>query len=82
MEPGLDAERVIDVRQIAPRLRHDMLLKLFDNLDSGSSLQIMADHDPRPLRYQLETLHGARCAWSYLEQGPELWRVRLHHLRD
>jgi uncharacterized protein (DUF2249 family) len=82
MEPALDAERVIDVRQIAPRLRHDLLLKLFDNLDSESSLQIMSDHDPRPLRFQLETLHGARCAWSYLEQGPDLWRVRLRHLRN
>lgn len=82
MEPATEAERIIDVRDIAPRLRHELVLKLFDNLDPESSLQIMADHDPRPLHYQLETRHGPRCVWSYLEQGPDLWRVRLRHIRS
>lgn len=70
-------ERVIDVREINPRIRHTMIFQLFEHLDEASSLQLIADHDPRPLRLQLEAKHGNRCRWIYLEQGPDLWRVRL-----
>ncbi|MGO4558221.1 DUF2249 domain-containing protein [Mesorhizobium sp. 2RAF21] len=76
-------ERVIDVREISPRLRHTVIFQLFGHLDETSSLQLIADHDARPLRLQLEARHGERCLWTYLEQGPDVWRVRLHrrHLR-
>ena len=74
-------ERVIDVREINPRLRHTVIFQLFDELDATSALQLVADHDPRPLRFQLEARHGNRCRWTYLEQGPDVWRVRLQHLR-
>ena len=47
-------ERVINVRDIDPRHRHAILSQLFDHLDPESSLQLVVDHDPRPLRYQLE----------------------------
>ncbi|MGN6584094.1 MAG: hypothetical protein ACTHJV_10360 [Rhizobiaceae bacterium] len=29
------------------------------------------------MRLQLEAKHGDRCCWAYLEQGPDVWRVRL-----
>jgi len=70
-------ERVIDVREINPRIRHT-LIQLFEHLDEMRSLQLIVDHDPRPLRLQLEATHGDRCLWIYLEQGPDIWRVRLH----
>jgi uncharacterized protein (DUF2249 family) len=75
------SERVIDVRDIAPRYRHAIIFQLFDHLDADS-LQLIADHDPRPLHFQLEVKHGTRCNWSCIEQGPDVWRVRLRHLRD
>ncbi len=73
-------ERIINVREIDPRHRHAIITQLFDHLDPESSLQLVVDHDPRPLRYQLEARHGS--SWSYLEQGPDVWRVRLRHLRE
>jgi uncharacterized protein (DUF2249 family) len=75
-------ERVIDVREINPRIRHTLIIQLFEHLDNVSSLQLLADHDPRPLRLQLEAKHGERCRWTYLEQGPDLWRVRLQRGRQ
>ena len=75
-------ERVIDVRDIAPRHRHAIIFQLFDHLGPESSLQLIADHDRRPLRFQLEAKHGERCDWSYVEQGPDVWRVRLRHSRE
>ncbi len=44
-----------------------------------SSLQLIADHDSKPLSLQLEAKYGYRCRFTYLEQGPDLWRVRLYY---
>lgn len=76
IEPDVD-ERIIRVADIDPQHRHAILFRLFGHLAPHQSLQIVVDHDPRRLRLQLEAHHGARCGWSYLEQGPDVWRVRL-----
>lgn len=76
------SERVIQVADIDPRYRQTILSRLFEHLAPDQSLQIVVDHDPRRLRLQLEATHGSRCAWSYLEKGPDVWRVRLRLLRD
>ncbi|WP_041798914.1 DUF2249 domain-containing protein [Rhodopseudomonas palustris] len=70
-------ERVLDVREIPPQQRHEIIPRLFDNLQPGQGMQIIVDHDPRPLRYFFESVHGDDCQWNYLEQGPEVWRVEL-----
>lgn len=74
-------ERVINVADIDPQHRHAILSRLFEHLAPDQALQIVVDHDPRRLRLQLEAQHGARCGWSYLEQGPDIWRVRLRLLQ-
>jgi uncharacterized protein (DUF2249 family) len=76
-ETARPALRVLDVRDIPRQQRHEIIPRLFDNLRSGEALQLIVDHDPRPLRHFLETVHGDGCQWSYLEQGPEIWRVEL-----
>lgn len=73
-------ERVIKVADIDPRHRHTILFRLFEHLAPDASLQIIVDHDPQPLRLQLEASHGSRCNWSYLENGPDNWGVRLRLL--
>ncbi|HVV43087.1 MAG TPA: DUF2249 domain-containing protein [Nitrobacter sp.] len=73
-------ERVIHVADIDPQHRHAILFRLFEHLAPDQSLQIVVDHDPRRLRTQLEAHFGARCGWSYLEHGPDLWRIRLRLL--
>jgi len=74
------SERVIHVADIDPQYRHAILLRLFEHLAPDQSLQIVVDHNPRQLRLQLEARHGSRCGWSYLEEGPDVWRVRLRLL--
>ncbi len=71
------AERVINVGDIDPRFRHVIIFQLFEHLAPANSLQLVTDHDPTPLCFQLEAWHGSRCKWSCLEQGPDVWRVRL-----
>lgn len=44
----------LDLRTIAPRERHARVFGLVDALPMGRSLQLLNDHDPQPLRFQLE----------------------------
>ena len=77
MTADTETERVVEVKDIDPRHRHMVIQQLFEHLAPGTSLQLIVDHDPKPLRFQFETRYGAQCRWSYLEEGPDAWRVRL-----
>lgn len=70
-------ETVIDVRMIAPRLRHPMIFSAFENLASGEAFIIVNDHDPRPLHYQFAAEYPGIFEWNYDACGPEVWQVRV-----
>lgn len=70
-------ERILNLPEIDQRHRHTVIFQLFEHLPRDRSLHLVSDHDPRLLHGQLEMKHGARCQWTYLEQGPDIWRVRL-----
>jgi uncharacterized protein (DUF2249 family) len=40
-------------------------------------MELINDHDPRPLHYQMLAEYPDQFEWEYLEQGPEIWRVSL-----
>lgn len=67
----------LDVRCIAPRDKHSAIFQQFDALAPGASFVLVNDHDPIPLYYQFEGTRTGQFAWAYLEQGPEVWRVRI-----
>lgn len=67
----------IDVRTIAPRERHPLILSTFDALATGQAMELVNDHDPRPLFYQFSAQMPGQFAWDYLEQGPDTWRVAI-----
>lgn len=48
------ATETLDVRNIAPKNRHSMIFEAFDSLDAGEELQLINDHEPRPLFYELQ----------------------------
>ena len=67
----------LDVRTIAPRDRHPLIFGKFDALAPGESLELVNDHDPKPLYYQFQAELGPIFTWDYLETGPEVWKVRI-----
>lgn len=67
----------LDVRVIPPREKHSTIHARLHDLDAGAALVIVNDHDPRPLRFELEADHPGLFAWSYLESGPLTWRVEI-----
>ena len=71
------AQSVLDVRNLVPRERHPLIFSTFDALGAGEDFELVNDHDPKPLYYQLQAERGASFDWQYLEEGPEVWRVRI-----
>jgi len=74
MEAVLD---VLDVTVIEPRLKHPTIFEKFDSLQSGEAFIIYNDHDPKPLYYQLLGERGQIFDWDYLENGPQVWQVKI-----
>lgn len=72
-----DLAAVLDVRQLPPPRRHPLIFETFDGLAPGQALVVINDHDPRPLFYQFAFEREGQFTWEYLEQGPEVWRVRI-----
>ncbi len=70
----------IDVRSLVPAQRHAKIFELVGQLAPGGSFVLVNDHDPKPLYYQLEAEHPQQFSWTYLEQGPQVWRVEIGRL--
>lgn len=67
----------IDVRQVLPRDRHPLIFSSFDALQPGQALELVSDHDPKPLHSQFKDRRAGAFEWTYLQSGPDLWRVRI-----
>ena len=67
----------IDVRTIPPRDRHPLIFQTLDELTQGQSIRLVNDHDPVPLRYQLDATRPGQFDWSTLEDGPEQWTIEI-----
>ena len=70
----------IDVRSLIPAQRHAKIFQMVDELAPGASFVLVNDHDPKPLYYQLEAEHPKQFSWTYLERGPDAWRVEIGKL--
>lgn len=73
LAPGAE----IDVRSLIPAQRHAKIFQLVNELALGRSFILINDHDPKPLYYQLEAEYPSQFSWTYLEQGPSVWRVEI-----
>ncbi len=71
------ADQTIDVRTVPPAQRHPLIFQTVAELSPGTGFVLVNDHDPKPLYYQLSAEQPGTFTWDYLEQGPEVWRVRI-----
>ena len=71
---------VVDVRTLVPAQRHAKIFELVNNLTPGGSFILVNDHDPKPLYYQLEAEYPKQFSWTYIDRGPEVWRVEIGKL--
>ena len=69
--------KILDVREMVPKDRHSTIFETFRNLEPGGSFVLVYDHEPKPLLYQFQAEHDGEFEWWPLEQGPQVWRVRI-----
>ncbi len=73
-EPG---RPVLDARQVPHNIRHATVFGALDAVRPGAGLELIAPHDPLPLLAQIEQRNPGAFEVTYLERGPETWRLAL-----
>jgi uncharacterized protein (DUF2249 family) len=63
----------LDLRALIPRDRHILAIATFAKLPEGEALELVNDHDPKPLLRQMQEQFPSLC--RYVESGPDTWRV-------
>ena len=72
-----DAPPALDARVIPHAIRHAAVLGALSSIGTGRSMVLIAPHDPKPLLAQIARLEQGAIEVSYLERGPEAWRLQL-----
>jgi uncharacterized protein (DUF2249 family) len=67
----------LDLREIAPFERHDLIFIKWDSLKPGETLRITNDHDPKPLKYQFEAEYKGHFEWEFEMEGPKDWIFKI-----
>ena len=67
----------IDVRTLEKGYKKDIIFKAFEELSAGEIMELVNDHDPKPLYQQFILNYPEKFAWEYFEQGPEIWRIGI-----
>ncbi len=67
----------LDLREVPVVERHPMIFEHWEALAPEQTLQLINDHDPKPLHYQFEGEYEGAYEWEYVAQGPDEWRVNI-----
>ncbi|OFX13230.1 MAG: hypothetical protein A2Z18_08260, partial [Armatimonadetes bacterium RBG_16_58_9] len=67
----------LDVRAIPPFERHPRIFEEWERLEVGDTLEIINDHDPRPLHYQFMHEREGEFEWQSHEKGPQEWVAHI-----
>ncbi|MEK8025907.1 MAG: hypothetical protein RLY78_3865 [Pseudomonadota bacterium] len=68
---------VIDVRLLPPAERHPAIFAAFQALQPGEHLALLSDHEPVPLRQQMQALWPEQFAWDAQATGQGDWSVQI-----
>jgi len=71
----------VDAQSIPPHARHATIFATFAELAPGQTMELVNNHDPRPLFFQFQNVVPGQFDWSYLEQGPVTWRVAIKRVQ-
>ena len=67
----------LDVREVEHPHRHPLIFRTYNELQPGQAFVLVVDHDPKPVLFELDFVQKGKFEYSYLEQGPEVWRVQM-----
>lgn len=67
----------LDARLVPHAIRHATIFGALDAVAPGSGMVLVAPHDPLPLLAQLEQRDPGAFEVSYLQRGPDAWRLQM-----
>jgi len=67
----------LDARAIPHAIRHAAIFGALDSVAPGGGLVLIAPHDPLPLLAQIQGRWPDVFTVTYLERGPEAWRLEF-----
>jgi len=84
-ESDADDEDVVtryDVRDIPKEERHPTIHHRYGMLPEGGTLELIAPHEPRPLRGEFRERYGDAFSWDVVENEPGRCRVQITKAPD
>jgi len=79
-ESNADDEDVVtryDVRDIPREERHPTIHHRYGMIPEGGTMELVAPHEPRPLRGEFRERYGNAFSWEVVESEPGRCRVRI-----
>lgn len=67
----------LDVRPIPHAIRHATVFGALQSLAPAQAMILAAHHNPLPLLRQIEDMFDGRIEVSYLEEGPDVWKLKM-----
>ncbi|HET7580201.1 MAG TPA: DUF2249 domain-containing protein [Bacillales bacterium] len=71
----------IDVREYVPPEKHPAIYQMFESLEAGQKMELVSDHNPKPLFHEFKMERPGTFTWDYLEEGPVVWRVAIGRIK-
>jgi len=73
----------VDIREILPHKdKYPTVYKTFESLKIGEQMELINDHEFRPIfEYKFPLDFPEQYEWTYLEEGPEVWRVAVTKIK-
>ncbi|WP_407312445.1 DUF2249 domain-containing protein [Desulfosporosinus sp. SB140] len=73
----------VDIREIVPHKdKYPTVHKTFESLNLGEKMELLNDHDFHPIfAYKFPLDFPEQYEWSYLEEGPEVWRAVVTRIK-
>ncbi|QGX94368.1 DUF2249 domain-containing protein [Haloplanus rallus] len=66
-----------DVREIPKAERHPTIHHRYGMIPAGGTMELVASHEPRPLRREFRQQYGDSFTWEVVESEPGRCRVRI-----
>jgi uncharacterized protein (DUF2249 family) len=79
---GLSVTETLDVRELPPAQRHEVIFDTYAELDGGEAFVLVNDHDPKPLYHQFDAEAGPEFVWEYRKKEPGEFRVLIGKAED
>lgn len=68
----------LDVRTIPHAIRHATVFGALQGLRPQTAMILIAHHNPLPLLAQIEQMFSGGVEVTYLQEGPEEWKLRMY----